>query len=97
MVRGKFRVTGIKEYSKYVNPTNPQGSYETGLVILDAQYDPKNVPEDVNFAKATPSARVEMRIDNPAALAEFTLGREFYVDFNPVELLPSEIKAGVGG
>lgn len=42
------------------------------------------IPEDQRFQKATPSGAIEMQVDNPAALAQFTLGKSYYVEFTEV-------------
>jgi hypothetical protein len=52
-------------------------------VTLRCVYD-QDTPEDQRFQKATPSGEIKMQIDNPAALAQFTVGHAFYVDFTPV-------------
>ncbi|MFP3186793.1 MAG: hypothetical protein RXR52_36625 [Paraburkholderia sp.] len=44
-----------------------------------ASYDP-SIPEDQRFAKATPSGSFEMTVDNPAALEQFELGKQYYFD-----------------
>lgn len=38
-------------------------------------------PEDNTYAKATPSASCEMRIDNPDAQGFFKPGKKYYVTF----------------
>lgn len=38
-------------------------------------------PEDNTFAKATPAASCEMRIDNPDAFGFFKPGKKYYVTF----------------
>jgi hypothetical protein len=81
-VRAKMQVTGITE--------RVWGGKE---IELTPQYD-QSIPEDQRFQKATPSGRITMQIDNPAAAEQLRLGRTFYVDFTPVaEATP----AGVGG
>ena len=79
MVRAKFKVTEIRQ--PYWHPT-------LRTVVLEAQYD-TTIAEDVRFAKATPSARIEMQVDNPAALAAFPLGECVFVDFTPYVVTPS--------
>jgi hypothetical protein len=75
MVRAKFTVSSITEYA---------GSYKGAKVVkLSCIYD-KDIPEDQRFFDATPSGSVEMLINNPAALEQFTLGKQFYADFIPV-------------
>jgi hypothetical protein len=72
-VRGKFVVT--------VNAPQPYGI--GNLIVLEPRYDP-DLPEDQRYMSATPSGKVELRVDNPAALAEFAVGQAFYLDFTPV-------------
>lgn len=75
MVRGKFMVTEITEMS---------WSKDARKVVLTPQYD-NTIEEDRRYAKATPSGRIEMQIDNPSALSALPMGKQFYVDFTPVE------------
>jgi len=48
---------------------------------FSTQYD-ATIPEDQRFQKATPSGEISMQVDNPAALAQFALGKAYYVDFS---------------
>lgn len=68
MVRAKMVVTGITAGNE---------------VKLTCQYDPE-AEEDKSFCQATPWGEISMGIDNPAALEQFEVGMEFYVDFIPV-------------
>jgi len=71
-VRAKFKV-------------QEQTRYEfAGKVKLMAIYD-TSTPENERFTKATPSGTLEMQIDNPAALDQFTPGAVFYLDFTPAD------------
>lgn len=74
MVRGKFKVITITE-NVYM-PTSK-------TVVLQCEYD-QSIPEDQRFFDATPSGRIEMQINNPAAVEALKLGGSFYVDFTPV-------------
>ncbi|MEY9196624.1 hypothetical protein ABIA16_001740 [Sinorhizobium fredii] len=47
-------------------------------------YD-KAIAEDVSFQRATPSGFAEYQIDNPAAAEQLVIGKDYYVDFTPVE------------
>lgn len=47
-----------------------------------AQYD-QSIPEDQRFAKASPSGEFRIVIDNPAAQAQFELGKSYYFDAHP--------------
>ena len=78
-VRAKFTVTQVVE-TRFGSA--PDHAYKT--VILEPRYD-QTIPEDVRFLIATPSGRMEMRIENPTALEQFVPGKSFYVDFSPVE------------
>lgn len=53
-------------------------------VVLETQYD-QSLPEDQSFTRATPWGRMEVLIDNPAALAAmaFEPGKCYYVDLTP--------------
>lgn len=83
-VRGKFTVT---ELTFWQDPGVPEAKYyETGRrVVLQCVYDKNGIPEDRQYAKATPTGKIEMVIDNPSAIAQFPIGQQFYVDFTPVE------------
>lgn len=52
-------------------------------------------PENVRFTKATPWGNISLGIDNPAALGQFAVGQDYYVDFTPVgpaaEALPAAV------
>ena len=75
MVRAKFTVSYIEHQE------NTAGFYRK--VILEPRYD-SSIPEDRRFCEATPSGRLEMTINNPAALEQFKPGKQFYVDFTPI-------------
>lgn len=73
MVRAKFCLTSIT-----------QQSYGSGRTLrFQPQYD-ESIPEDKRFAQATPSGSFEMYCDNPAALEQLELGKQYYFDISPV-------------
>lgn len=74
MIRAKFVVNSI-ERSRYAN---------NDTINMIAVYD-ESTAENRRFAKATPSGKLEIIISTPEALSEFELGREFYLDFTPVD------------
>ena len=39
--------------------------------------------ENARFTMATPWGNIKLGINNPAALNQFELGKEYYVDFTP--------------
>lgn len=49
------------------------------VFIFSAQYD-QNIPEDQRFLKATPTAFMEVQVDNPAVLEAYKLGQAYYFD-----------------
>lgn len=79
MVRAKFAVTNVITTAWGAAP-----GQSTSKVVLEPRYD-ESIPEDERFQKATPSGRIEMQIDNPVAVAQLVPGKQFYVDFTPVE------------
>lgn len=73
-VRAKFRCATEKRYSK---TADAQRFYEFTAVYDDG------TPENKRYAKYTPSGRLEITVDNPAV--EFELGKDYYLDFTPVD------------
>lgn len=72
-VRAKLHLSSITE--------NDWGGAKT--LKFQSMYD-TSIHEDQRFQKATPCASAEFQIDNPAALEQFKLGGDYYVDFTPV-------------
>lgn len=54
-------------------------------VTFATVYEPDEAKGDENarFTKATPWGDIRMGIDNPAALEQFEVNKEYYVDFTP--------------
>ena len=73
MVRCKFVLAEVTSYAG-------TGSKK---YIFSPQYD-TSIPEDARFAKASPSGRFEIMVDNPAAQAQFEVGKAYYFDAVPV-------------
>lgn len=57
-------------------------SADAKTLKFHTEYD-QSIPEDQRFQKATPTGTIEIQIDNPAAVAQFELGKSYYVDFTP--------------
>jgi hypothetical protein len=76
-VRAKFKLSSI--VTTEFHPNTPKSV----KLVFSAQYDP-SIPEDQRFQKATPWGQVEMVVDNPAALEQFTANRDYYFDITPV-------------
>lgn len=47
-------------------------------------------PENKTFSNYTPSAHLEIVIDNPAAKDAFEPGKEYYLDFTPADAAPAQ-------
>jgi len=62
-------------------------SIENNAVRFSTVYEPdeKKHPENASFTKATPWGKIELGIDNPAALEQFAPGKMYYVDFTPAD------------
>ena len=63
----------------------PDGSIEAQIVKLGAVYE--NNPDHPNYAfwKATPTAQMEMTINNPGAFDTFVRGRKILLTFEVIE------------
>ena len=75
-VRAKLKLTEITEMA-----WNGPG---VRRLKFNCEYDPY-LPEDERFSKSTPSGSFEMIVDNPAALEQFNLGGQYYMDFTPAD------------
>lgn len=67
-VRCKFRCDEITKYSG-----------ESRKLVFVPQYD-NTIPEDVQFAKATPSGKLEIVVQNPNIEDFFVPGKYYYFD-----------------
>jgi hypothetical protein len=69
MVRAKVVCNGIEDNQvTFTTVYEPDASKDT---------------ENARFTTATPEGQIRLRIDNPAALSQFTAGTYYYVDFSP--------------
>ena len=73
MVRGKFKLDVITNYAG-----GTKGFLFTAVSPADGE-----IEENAKYHKYTPSGKVEMVIDNPAAQMQFALGEYYYLDFTP--------------
>ncbi len=78
MIRAKFCLVEVRtnQYNTNIEPTK--------VLIFEPRYD-QSIPEDVRFLIATPTGRIEMRVDNPKALDYFKLNKYYYFDATEVE------------
>lgn len=77
MVVAKVTCTSLGTAS----PTAPADNVVTFTTVYepDASKDPQNA----RFTKATPNGTIQMAIDNPAAIAQFEVGKNYFVVFSP--------------
>jgi hypothetical protein len=91
MVRAKFKVQRIERSmgTKGVVGTDGKVTYEPAemaTVVLSPVYhngDPNH--ENTKFWQASPSGEIKLGTVNAEAVAQFELGREMYVTFEPAE------------
>jgi len=99
MVRAKFKVTQITRQEGSVAKKNPDGTAfldaqgrqvygqgEVHTLHLSPVYgngDPNH--ENSKFWAASPGGKLELNCVNPQAIAEFELGKEYYIDFHKAE------------
>ena len=79
-VRAKFQVWRVSPGS-----VDAEGNPYSERVQLSAVYDPNPESENHRYWRATPSAMVDMYIDNKEAFGAFEEGRQYTVVFTPVE------------
>lgn len=92
MTRAKFTLTRIERTLQQRADRNPDGSYgptytvEMQTLVFNPVY-PSNDPdgENAKFWAATPSGEIKLGVVNAAAVEHFDLGRDYYVDFHPVQ------------
>lgn len=77
-VRAKFYVTAINHRF-----TNDAGACNA-QICLEPVYVSGKGDDNESWSKYTPSGKLEMTVTNPAAVAQFELGKAYYIDFTPV-------------
>jgi hypothetical protein len=70
--RCKFQVEKVTKYS---------GDFEQ--ITLNAVYG--GSAENVSFAQATPTGKLEITVNNPAVVGQITPGQYYYLDLIPAE------------
>lgn len=76
-VRAKFKCWSVV----HGNSPNPDDVY--AQVQMQAAYGTEG--DNAMWSKYTPSATLTMSITNPSAIEAFEPGKEYYVDFTPVD------------
>ena len=70
--------------AKFVCTKKEQG-YTEGAHTIEARPVYDTNPENARFFQATPGGELRLQVVNDAAASQFEEGKEFYVDFTPVE------------
>lgn len=78
MMRAKLIVSGVTQFGE-----NERLNFNA--IGKNTGYDNTGLDENNTFAKYTPSANLEMYVNNPALVGKFKVGDKFYVDFTPAE------------
>jgi hypothetical protein len=73
MMRAKMRVVEVKE--------NGDSEELIMTAVCKNEYDETGNDENNTFAKWTPSANLDMHINNPNLHGKFEVGQEYYLDF----------------
>lgn len=71
--RAKFQVMSITKYAHFAG-----AKIEMAPVYSNDPEHPNRI-----FWEATPNGKIEMQINNPSAIQQFEVGKEYYVDFSP--------------
>lgn len=75
----------MKVRAKMIVSEVTKTQYGAEVVKLNAVYSDKTNAEDNTYSKATPSASLEMQVDNEAVHGAFVPGKKYYVDFTPAD------------
>lgn len=78
-VIAKFRVSSIEDFG-YSRQIKLSAVYEGTLGDNE---------ENKRFTKATPNGTIQMMVDNPYASEQFSVGDEWYVNFEKAEKVSS--------
>lgn len=79
MVRAKMRCVEKTQRTSASNYGDPK-PVDTEEIVLR----PCTGPGNEEWSKWTPSGEVKMTITNPAAVEQFVVGEDYFVDFTPV-------------
>lgn len=71
--RAKFLITDVEI-------GGPGNQLVKAIPVSDKPFDANGVSEDNDFAKWTPSGKLELHIANPALDGVFKAGQKYYVD-----------------
>lgn len=78
VLRAKIQVGAVQEHGTTTE------KYSEGI-FASAVYSPDPESENGKWSQATPSLQLNMTISNPGAFGKLEQGKEYYLDFIPVE------------
>lgn len=89
-VRAKFKVDSIETINQPKSVKQTDGSYksEPGTMTtlkLSPVYSSDPNHENKKFWDASPGGQLTLNCVNPAAVEQFKIGKEYYLDFTPAE------------
>lgn len=86
-MRAKMRVSLVTEHKDPIKEGNPVTAETLGFSAVGPSnsYPADGSDENNTFARWTPSAQLNMCVNNPALLGQFKVGDTFYVDFTPCD------------
>lgn len=83
-VRAKFYCGGCEiKKGDFYNSTTQQ--MDKDIEFAEVQLFPNCCKENESWNQATPSGMVKMTITNPEAYKQFEPGKEYFIDFTPVD------------
>lgn len=94
MVRAKFKLTNVESFEITRNKIGENGKLSQTLIekveARNLTFRPVYPNDDPNhenskFWQATPSGELKLQTVNPEAWNQFVFGKEYYLDFTPVE------------
>lgn len=80
MMRAKFQVQTVTPMMNGDTKIQEQVEF---MAVSSKPFDAEGKSEDNDFARWTPSGKVELTIQNPALFGKFEPGQKFYADFTP--------------
>lgn len=77
MMRAKMKVSSVESFE-----TSEKLKFNA---VCAGGYPSDGTDENNTYAKFTPSAELQMHVNNPALIGKIKPGQEFYVDFTLAE------------
>ncbi len=85
-IRAKIKIDWVKESRNTAStPGGTEGAKVGEQISAGAVYSEDKTSENYSFSVATPSLNLGMYISNPSAFDKLITGKEYYLDFIPVE------------